>query len=74
MNNTGIYKILNKINNKFYIGSTATSFKRPIKCVTTNQEFKSIREAAKFFNLNECHLNVCLKKQKPVKGLFFIYV
>lgn len=56
------------------IDMSVRAMKKPIICITTNQQFISIRDAAKFFNLNECHLSVCLKKGRLVKGLEFRYV
>ena len=50
------------------------TLKRPIICITTGEEFSSIKDAANWFNIKSCNIcDVCSGKSKAIKGLVFKY-
>ena len=55
INETGVYKIINIVNNKFYIGSTSESFIKRICGLILDIHL------AKFMRTNSQHISYCLK-------------
>ena len=44
------------------------ALKRKVRCITTGKEFKSITEAAKYYNAPRCHIGLCCMGKYKTAG------
>lgn len=60
---------------KWYPAKKGLGYRKPVKCITTGEEFAGLRQAAIAFDLNNANLCLHLKGEIPhVKGLRFSYL